>query len=203
MLPAAGQAPKQEAVDGPEGELATFRALSRAGYVVEQPGSLGCREIGVEQKPGLFRNHGLAAIGLELLAQRIGAPVLPDNRIVDRFAAVAIPDDRGFALIGDADRRDLGCVPAALRQRALDHRQGIAPDVLGIVFDPAVPGEVLGKFLLGDTRGFAGLVEQEGPAGGRTLIDGQDAVWSGHVVLSFVVIWPGAPDGIIISPPCH
>ena len=46
-----------------------------------------------------------------LAAQRIAkirrAPVLPDDRVVDRLAGRAIPDHGGFALIGDADAGDV------------------------------------------------------------------------------------------------
>ena len=46
---AAGQPPEQEAVDGAEGELAPLRAAARAPVdVVEEPGDLGGREIGIE-----------------------------------------------------------------------------------------------------------------------------------------------------------
>jgi hypothetical protein len=36
-----------------------------------------------------------------------GAPVLPDDRGMDGFAGLPVPDDGGFALVGDADRGNL------------------------------------------------------------------------------------------------
>ena len=65
-----------------------------------------------------------------------GAAVLPDDGVVDRLAGLAIPDDGGLALVGDADRGDvLASAPAffsALRQTATRR-----PDLLRLVLDPA------------------------------------------------------------------
>ena len=44
------------------------------------------------------------ALTPEALAEVGGATVLPDDRVVDKFARLAVPYDRCFALIGDADR---------------------------------------------------------------------------------------------------
>jgi hypothetical protein len=37
-----------------------------------------------------------------------GTAVLPDNRIRQRLAGLFIPDDGGFALIGDTDCQNFG-----------------------------------------------------------------------------------------------
>ena len=37
---------------------------------------------------------------------RRGSAALPDNRVVQRPAGFPIPEQRGFALVGDADCRD-------------------------------------------------------------------------------------------------
>ena len=47
---AAGELPGEPGVDGAEGELAALGALARARHVVEQPGELGAREVGVEHE---------------------------------------------------------------------------------------------------------------------------------------------------------
>ena len=46
---------------------------------------------------------GLVAGALQRLAAIGGAAVLPDDGAVDRPAGVALPDQRGLALISDAD----------------------------------------------------------------------------------------------------
>ena len=105
---AAGQPPDQEAVDRAGEKLAALGALARAFHIVEQPGDLGAGKIGVEQQAGLFREFLLQPLLLQLLAERRGAAVLPDDGVVDRLAGRLVPDDDGLALVGDADRRDVG-----------------------------------------------------------------------------------------------
>ena len=104
---AAGEPPQQKRVDRAEGELARLRGRPRAGDMVEQPGDLAGGEIWIEQQPGLRGNCRLMAGAAQIVAGLRGAPVLPDDGVVDRLAAGAVPDDRGLALIGDADAGDV------------------------------------------------------------------------------------------------
>jgi hypothetical protein len=64
------------------------------------------------------------------------AAVLPDDRIVDRLAGRAVPQDGGLALIGDADRRH---VSADTRRSPSRHGRSRPPwsRCLRIVLDPA------------------------------------------------------------------
>ena len=146
---AAGQAPEQKAIDGAEGEFATLGQIARAGHMVEQPGNLGGREIRVRQQAGARGDVGLMAGIFKPLAFVGGAPVLPDDRIVNRFSGFPVPDDGRFALVGDADRGDLPGRhpgPGDGLSAGLKHR---APEILRIVLDPAGARKMLRKFLLG------------------------------------------------------
>ena len=98
---------QQPAVDGAEGQLAALGARARARNLVEQPGELGAGEVRVEQQAGAPRDLGFVAGGAQLLAGCGGAPVLPDDGRRHGFAGGAIPEHRGFALIGDADRGEV------------------------------------------------------------------------------------------------
>ena len=49
----------------------------------------------------------LAAMGGQTLTQFGGACVLPDNGVVIGLAAMFVPDNGGFALVGDAHRGDV------------------------------------------------------------------------------------------------
>ena len=142
----AGQPPQQEAVDRAEGELAALRALPGAGYVIEQPGDLRPGEIGIEQQARAPADEGLGAFRLEALAGIGRAPVLPDDRAVDGPAGRALPDDRGLALVGDADGGDLAWAETRALERLARGRERVAPDLLGVVLHPAVGGEVLRMF---------------------------------------------------------
>ena len=64
---------------------------ARAGDVVEQPGELGAREVGVEDEAGALAEERLEAALLQRLARRRGAPVLPDDGVADRLAGARGP----------------------------------------------------------------------------------------------------------------
>ena len=171
---AAGQLPDQPGVDGPEQQLAPRRPLAGAGVGVEQPLELGAREVGVEQQAGALGDHRLVPGGAQLGAERAGAAVLPDDRPPERLAGRPVPDQRGLALVGDADRRDrAGSEPRPLDRGAAD-RGGRGPEVGGVVLDPARLREMLRELLLGGADHRHPLVEDDGPARGRALVDGQD-----------------------------
>ena len=69
------------------------------------------------------RSTGRSSGGLFLPCRRVhlvascgGAPILPDDGVVHGLAGLAIPDDRGFALVGDAHAaRSRGRTPALPR----------------------------------------------------------------------------------------
>ena len=104
---AAGQPPQQETVDGSERETPGLRSRPRAVDMIEQPRDLGGGKIRVEQQPGFLRDLRLVPRGAQNIADIGGAPVLPDDSVVDRLAGGAIPDDDGLALVSDADRGDI------------------------------------------------------------------------------------------------
>ncbi len=74
---------------------------------------------------------------LEALALLGGAPVLPDDRVVDRLTAGPLPDDHGFALIGDSDRCEIRGLHRCAFERAACALELSAPDLLGVVLHPA------------------------------------------------------------------
>jgi hypothetical protein len=83
-------------------------ARARApGDVVEQPFQFGAREIGVKDQTGpLAEQFGVTGCG-EFVAQTGRAAILPNDRAVHWLATGAIPEDAGFALVGQADSGNL------------------------------------------------------------------------------------------------
>jgi hypothetical protein len=82
--------------------------------------------------------------------------------VVNRFAGLTIPDDGRFALIRDADGRDvlwphLG--PPERLDRNADLRR---PDFLWVVLDPPGRRKHLCEFLLGDRANRAVTIEDDG-----------------------------------------
>src|SRR3954452_21097145 len=180
MHPAAGEPPQQKAVDRAEGQGPVLGRVPRPRHLVEQPGELGAGEVGVDHQPGPGADMLLQAIGHQPPAEVGGAPVLPDDGGGDGAAGAALPQDRGLALVGDADRGQIGGADAGGRDRLVTDGQRVAPDVLGIVLDPAVPWEVLAQLLLAHADVAALAVEHDGPAAGGTLVE-RENVLPAHV----------------------
>ena len=107
MRAVSGELPDEPGIDGAEGELAALGAQPRAGNIVEEPRDLGAAEIRIDHQTGFFMDDLLATVPLQLCTKICAAPILPDDRVVDRLAALPVPKDGGFALVGDADRRQL------------------------------------------------------------------------------------------------
>jgi hypothetical protein len=174
MHGAARQPPHEIGIDRAEGEFAAFGAGARAGDIVEYPGDLGGAEIRIEPQACALAHQSLAAFSLQFGAGVGGAPVLPDDGVVDGIAAPALPDERGLALIGQTDRCDRARRLRRLGERLAHRGQRRAPDRLGIVFDPAGVGIKLRELLLRDCDRRRVGAEHQRAGGGRSLIDDED-----------------------------
>ncbi len=175
---APAQAVHQIAVDGAKGQLTPLGALAGARDMVEQPLQLGGRKIRVQFQTRQFGDHGCPARFAQPVAGAGRAPVLPDDGVGHGFAGHAVPQERRFALVGDADRGDARRVDAAVGQRGARAGKLAGPDVRRIVLDPAGLREMLGKFALAAGHGHAGIVEHDRPRTGGALVEGEDVV--GH-----------------------
>ena len=102
----AGQPPGEERVHGPEGKLAALGARPETAARVEDVGDLGAGEVGVEGQAGPLPEERLEAGRAQSLAGGGGDPALPDDRVRDRGARGAVPDDRRLALVRDPERGD-------------------------------------------------------------------------------------------------
>src|SRR3954452_13474874 len=173
MDPAAGEPPEQEAVDGAEGQGPVLGRVPRPWHLVEQPSELGAGEIGVDHQPGPRLDMLLQPVRDQPPADVGGAPVLPDDGVMDGASGAALLKDRGLALVGDADRGQIGGANAGSRDGLVTDGQRIAPDVLGIMLDPAVLGKLLSQLLLAHADVTALAVEHDGPAAGGALVDGE------------------------------
>src|SRR5690606_7940753 len=145
---AAGQAPDEKSVDGAGEKLPLLGPPSGSLTLVEQPGDLRPGKIGIEQQAGLAGKFRLQPLLREPSTKRRGAPVLPDNGVVDRLSGRLVPDNDSFALIGNTDRRNVRGVELRLAQcRPCRPKHG-RPDFFRIVLDPAGCRIVLCEFLL-------------------------------------------------------
>ena len=99
-----------------------------------------------------------------------GTPVLPNDSAINGLATVAIPQQRGFALVGNTD-----CSNG--RFSAIDglacHLQRSAPDVLRIMLHPTISREMLFELFLRGKQIIAVAIKQHGAGTGGALIDTQ------------------------------
>ena len=174
MQAASRQTPNEKTVYRTKSEFAIFSALANTGNVVENPGHFCARKISIRYQAGFVYNGFIEALGLELVAERCSTAILPNNGVVDGFAGFTIPDDSGFALVGDTDSgyvvggQVLGC------QGILGNLQLSLPDGIGVVFHPARLGVDLLKFPLGSRHNMSVMIEDDGSGGSCTLIERED-----------------------------
>ncbi len=167
------QAPEQKTVDGAESEFASLCPPPCPGDIVENPGNLGGRKIGIKLESGLAADELFDTFFLERRARGCRAPVLPDDRVMNTFAAVPIPDQRGFPLIRDADARDGRRAHSGSVDSLLHDRRYGCPYSLGIVLYPTGLRINLREFLLRTARNVSAFVINDGPAAAGALIYGQ------------------------------
>src|SRR5262249_59542427 len=103
-----GEPPDEKRIDRAEEDLALLGPAAEPRNRVEQVPDLGAREIGIDDEAGLRADHRLAAVALQPVADRRRHTALPDDRVRNRPARLALPQHRRLALVGDADRGQIG-----------------------------------------------------------------------------------------------
>ena len=126
--PPVGELPDEPRVDRAERELAGWERRAR-----EQPLELAGREVGVGHEPGA-RAHEVAG---QLGATLGRPPILPDDRARDRSRGAALPQHGRLALVRDPDRLQLLRGDARRCDGVARGLDDAAPDLVGIVLDPA------------------------------------------------------------------
>ncbi len=142
--------------------------------MAKQPLDLGAGKVRIQNETGSA--SGFAKLpGFAELCTAGGSPtVLPDDRTRHRASHAALPNDRGFALIRDADRGGRRALDPGALDELPDRVQGASPDLLGIVLDPARLGEVLGELGVALATHLALGVDPESRSSSRALVDCQN-----------------------------
>jgi hypothetical protein len=180
---AAGQVPEDPGVGRAEDQVAGLGLLARTLDVLEDPDDLGAREVGREREADDRLEAVRSLVAREAVDDRLRAGVLPHDRVVDGLAGGLVPDDRGLALVGDADRGDVVAGQVGAGERLADDLADVVPDLDRVVLDPARAGEDLLVLLLagGDDRAL--LVEDDRAGRRRPLVDRDDVVSHVQVLL--------------------
>ena len=105
---AAGEVPQHPGVGVAEEGVARFGGLADAVDVLQDPLDLAAGEVGGRRQARLAADGLAVAVAFEGGGDGVGAGVLPDDGVVVRAAVARVPDDGGLALVGDADRGQVG-----------------------------------------------------------------------------------------------
>src|SRR5215203_4766810 len=138
-----------------------FGACPGAPYVIEDPGDLAPGEVGIDDQTRLLGDDWAVTFGFEPIAESGGAAILPDDGVAHRTSGSAVPDDRGFALVRDADGSDVGRTCVGAPERFDRHRALCRPDLLRVVLNPSRLRKDLLELLLRDGSDRTVMVEQD------------------------------------------
>ena len=108
-----------------------------------------------------------------------GSGVLPHNRRVYGDAGQAIPDDRRFPLIRDADGRYGAIFYACFTEYLTNQFARALQNLNRIMLYPAGLGKKLRVLGLGRITGLPVMIEQDAPCAGCTLINGKYVLFHG------------------------
>ena len=153
------QLPQEPRIDGAEREPARIGAGAGVRHVIEQPPDLAGREIRVDEQPGPLLHQLAGALGFQPFTVVGGPPVLPHGRVADRLAGLAVPEDRRFALVGNADGGNVAGAELRASERFDRDPDLRRPDLVRVVLDPAGARKDLPEFLLRDGGDVAAPVE--------------------------------------------
>ena len=152
-------------------------ACARAPATSSQnPANLQATEIGGEWKAGLGAIAILSATHGELGYRGSHARVLPDNRVVHGLATFPVPDDRGFALVGDPDCGQIFGPQPARFHCFMDDILRAAPDFLRVVLNPSRLGIDLLVLSLSCAHDASGTIEHDETRTGRSLVNGANVI---------------------------
>ena len=168
--------PGKKGIDVAEEKVAGLGLFARFGDVIEQPADFEGAEIGGERESGL-RAEAVGSPVAGEFGDRFGDPhILPDESVGHGFAGVAIPQDGGFALVGDSDGGQAGGLEAALRHGFRDDCARAEPDLVRVVLHPSGLRIDLLVLFLGAGDDASATVENQKTCAGGALIDGADEV---------------------------
>ena len=138
--------------------------------MIQDPLQLAGGKIGIQRQSGLFRDHRPQAILLQPLHTICRTAALPYDGVVDGAAGFAVPDDDGFALVGNAQHRNILRAHLGAGQRLTQRGKLAHKDFAGVMLHPARLGENLGigAVLLAD--GDAVGIENDSAGAGCSLI---------------------------------
>ena len=167
----AREVPDEPRVDRPEDGATVPRPLGEAVDLAQEPLDLRRREVRVQHEARVGADERLVSGGAQLGAAVGRAPVLPDDRAVQRLAGGRIPHAHRLALVRDPDRAEAPVGDPGVRERLQGDRAGRLPDLAGVVLDQAGAREMLLQLAVGAPDELRLVVEDQAGAARRALVD--------------------------------
>ena len=176
--------PDDERIDIAEEQIAGFGLFARARDIFEQPADLQTAEVSGDGQSGLVAETAGPAAAGKFGNGIADAHILPYQGVVRGAAGFAVPEHGGFALVGNADGRQV-----VRRNAGLFHAFGYdllraKPDFSGVVLDPAWLRIDLLMLFLSAGGDAPSAVEYDEAGAGGTLVDGSDVIRHGLPVYS-------------------
>ena len=178
------QTPDQPRIHRSEHQFPLLGPFARTGHVVQNPLDLRRTEIGIDDQSRLLADHVRRTLILQFVAIVRSSPVLPHDRIINRFLRLGIPHNGGFTLVGDTDTGNIQPID-------IHHRNGLRndgclrrPDLVRIVFHPSRLRKNLPKLLLGHYACRSFFIENNGPRAARPLIECKNILFHNRLEFS-------------------
>jgi len=154
--------------------------LAQAVDAVQHPLQLAAGEIGGGRQAGLAPDDVAPAVPVQDGGDPVRPGVLPHDRVAVRAPGAPVPHHSGLALVGEAERGQVGDAQVLRVQHGLDDGAGAFPDLGGVVLHPAWPGQDLRVLQLVPGHFGAGVIEEHEPRARGALIDSPDEI--GHSI---------------------
>ena len=177
---AAGEVPQQPGVHRAEDGVAPLGIRPQAVDAGEHPLQFAAGKVGGRRQAGLVPDHVAAAVPVQGGGDPVGPGVLPHDRVAVRAPGAPVPHQRGFPLVGQAKRGQVGGAQVVGVQHGHDDGAGAFPDLDRVVLHPAGPGHDLRVLQLVPGHFGAGMIEEHEPRARGALIDGPDEI--GHSI---------------------
>ena len=123
MYFAIGKPVDEPAVDRTKTQVAGFGPAPRLRQVIEHPGELCGREVGIDDQAGIAAHVGLPARTFELVTVLGGATILPYDSLTKWLTGISIPQQGSLTLVGDAYGSDFRCPDTCLLHHPASHGQ--------------------------------------------------------------------------------
>ena len=167
-----GEAGNEKGVHRAETQLVRLRTPARVAGV-EHSRELSGGEVGVNHQSRGGADLGLHAVGDDAATVVGSAAILPDDGGAHRRAAFGLPQQRGLALIGDADGVDAARIDAGICNRPTAGGEGGLPDGFRVLLYPAWLWIRSVQAMLGTADGTTMPIEHHRPRARCALVDGK------------------------------